>query len=67
MTIAFPPSPTVGQTYTYMTQEWVWNGKGWAQVVQPSGSGFAVTFISMMEIIRTPIVVPETIVTFIKV
>jgi hypothetical protein len=30
MPIAFPISPTVGQTYTYNGREWIWNGDGWA-------------------------------------
>ena len=29
MTISFPASPTLGQSYTYGTFTWVWNGYAW--------------------------------------
>lgn len=30
MSIAFPPAPVDGQTYTYNALEWVWTGDAWA-------------------------------------
>lgn len=32
-TIDFPSSPTVGQTYTYGTRTWQWNGSGWERQI----------------------------------
>jgi hypothetical protein len=29
MPIAFPPSPTVNETYTYGSHQWLWTGEGW--------------------------------------
>lgn len=31
MPIDWPPSPTVGQTYTFSGRTWTWNGSGWAR------------------------------------
>ena len=28
-TIDFPTSPTVGQSYTFGTRTWTWDGSGW--------------------------------------
>jgi hypothetical protein len=67
MAIAFPPAPSVGQTYTYMTQEWIWNGKGWAFVVAPSSPGVAVTMTTTFIIKGTFIPVPQNVARFTKV
>ena len=39
--INFPGSPVVGDTYTYNTRTWVWNGSGWERQVN-AGQGVAV-------------------------
>jgi len=31
--IDFPTSPVLGQTYTYGSRTWVWNGSGWERQV----------------------------------
>lgn len=31
--IDFPTSPVQGDTYTYNTRTWRWNGSGWERVV----------------------------------
>ncbi len=31
--IDFPSSPTLGQTYTYGSRTWVWNGSGWERQI----------------------------------
>lgn len=37
-TIAFPPNPTVGQTYTFGGATWIWNGTVWANAT--TGANF---------------------------
>jgi hypothetical protein len=37
MPISFPTSPTVGQTYTYSTSTWQWNGYAWDNTSSTSG------------------------------
>jgi hypothetical protein len=31
--IEFPTSPTIGDTYTYNTRTWVYNGDGWERQI----------------------------------
>lgn len=30
--MTFPPSPTVGQRYTFSGRTWEWSGAGWERV-----------------------------------
>ena len=32
MPLSFPLSPTIGQTYTYASRSWTWNGVVWKSV-----------------------------------
>lgn len=36
--IEFPSSPAVGDTYTYNTRTWAWNGDGWERVLNAGQS-----------------------------
>lgn len=31
--IAFPPSPAIGQTYSYGSRTWVWTGEAWRRQI----------------------------------
>jgi hypothetical protein len=35
----FPDSPTIGQTYSSSTYNWIWNGRGW-EVLNRNGNAF---------------------------
>jgi hypothetical protein len=40
MALNFPTSPSVNEIYTLDTRRWIWNGSGWARVIN---EGQAVT------------------------
>lgn len=39
MAIDFPNSPTLGQSYSYGTRSWTWNGSRWEGVIESGPAG----------------------------
>lgn len=39
MPISFPANPTIGQTYTYNSRSWQWDGRGWFPGVPTGATG----------------------------
>lgn len=58
--IDFPASPTVGQTYTYGSRTWLWNGSGWERQIN-AGQTVSV-FISVGPMVELTITgIPYTV------
>lgn len=45
--IDFPTSPAVGDTYTYNTRTWRWNGEGWERQVN-AGQSVAIFVVGIL-------------------
>lgn len=39
MSLQFPSSPSLGDTYTFGLKTWRWNGRAWDKIVDTSGGG----------------------------
>ncbi|MGE4074962.1 MAG: hypothetical protein AB7F22_05385 [Reyranella sp.] len=58
--INFPSAPVVGDTYTYGSRTWVWNGSGWERQIN-AGQIVSVFVTPGTEVIETTEPLPAPI------
>ena len=57
-TIDFPSGAITGQQYTFGSRTWVYNGSGWAQLINQGQT--ASVFVSVVDVVDVQAVFPWT-------